>query len=352
MFCLCSKAPQLIAHRSIHIRLLNLRDGSPHSAPASNVITWELPSGEGLILGNDPAITRSRIAVYLVYWDEDDGIVCRMVVWNWKTGEQVRFRDLSAHTLLNSPQVLDLSSMDRSESITNGTQAIFLDEFCVAAIPSRSAITELTMFNTLVPQDHPGYMRRLAFPFHHKHADMHLDHDRDLGTPNDDEGLLPDPAQAVLVIDLWSDREPRVLIVVRTQVLVEQVYSMRADSPVPWDEWGRDAVVIEVQNDGDHTMFTFVHGAQVTIGRAFSPLALGAYDVRTFDFSQRGRYSLPFQGGPDAERRVLFEDGVNVKFEPDDGIGPWGGLKPLSDGSLVHLVSQSSHPLHRKGCSQ
>jgi len=292
------------------------------------------------MLHRDPAITHSRIMVHCIYRDDDEGTVSKLIVWNWKTGELVRFRDLSAHTSLNLPQVLDLSSM----GITRGTRAIFLDEFCVAVILGRSAITELAVFNTLVPQDHPGYLQRLAFPLEfrrHKRANVHLDHDRDLGTPSDDEGLLPDPAQAVLVIDLWGDGEPHVLFVVRTQALVEQVHSVRTDSPVPWDEWGRDAVVIEVQNDDSHSIFAFVHSAQVKIARWSG--VLGRYDVRTFDFSQRGRSSLPLRGGADAERRVLFEAGVNLKFGSDDGSSPWGELKPLSDGSLFDLVSRLTH---------
>ena len=185
------------------------------------------------------------------------------------------------------------------------------------------------------------FLQRLAFPleFHGMCANMHIDLGRDLGTPNKDEVLLPDPAQAVLVMDIWADRELRILLVVRTQVLVKQTYSVRAGSPVPWDEWGRDAMAIEVQNDGGHRMLTFVHGAQVMIARASSLRGLGNYDVRTFGFSQRGRKSLPIRGEADAERRVLFEAGVNLKFEPDDGIGPQGELKPLSDGSLICLVS-------------
>ena len=199
------------------------------------------------------------------------------------------------------------------------------------------------MFDTLVPQDHPGYVRRLAFPleFRHKRANIHVDCDRDLGTPNKDEGLLPDPAQVVLGIDLWRDNEPRVLLVVRTQVLVEQVYSVHADSGVPWDEWGRDTVAIQVQEDSGQRPFIFFHGVRVVIVQpSFLHRGLSDYHVRTFDFSRCGRSSLPLWGGADGTtRRALFDEGTNLRPEPDIDIDLWDELQSLSDGSLIHLVS-------------
>jgi len=205
-----------------------------------------------------------------------------------------------------------------------------------------SAIIELAVFNTLVPQGHPGYMRRLVFPleFRNKWANMHIDLDRDLGTPNTDEKLLPDPAQVVLVVDLGRLQKQRILLVIRTQVLVEQVHSVRADAPVPWDEWGRDAVAIQVQNDSLFSLFTFVHGAKVMIAQPLSLGGLSNYHVRTFDFSQRGRGSLPLRDGADGTvRRALFEDGENLRFESDNDIGRCGDLRLLGDGSLIRLVS-------------
>jgi len=82
----------------------------------------------------------------------------------------------------------------------------------------------------------------------------------------------------------------------RVQVLVKRVYSVYTDSPVPLDEWGRDAVVTQVQNDSCSRLFTFVHDAQVMVVRALTPHRLCDYDVRTFDFSQRGR-AVPFHFG-------------------------------------------------------
>ena len=59
------------------------------------------------------------------------------------------------------------------------------------------------MFNTLIRQDHPGNLRRFGFPseFRNWRAKIFVDHDRDLGTPNRDEALIADPAQAVIAME-------------------------------------------------------------------------------------------------------------------------------------------------------
>ena len=219
----------------------------------------------------------------------------------------------------------------------------------MAVIPDKSAIAELAMFNTLVPQGHPGYLLRLMLSpeFHGKRANIHVDHDLDLGTlSNRDEVLLLDPAQAVLVIELGRRLEYLVLLVVRTQALIEKTYSAHADLSVPWDKWGRDAVAISVLNNNGRKLSTFVHGAQVMVVRTSILDLRGGYHVRTFDFSWRGRGSMPLRGATDGMgRMMLFEDGVGLRFEPDYSIGPWDVPQLSNDGNLIHLVSYISQPV-------
>ena len=104
-------------------------------------------------------------------------------------------------------------------------------------------------------------------------------------------------------------------------------------------------MAIQVQNDGGFRLFTFVHDAQVMVVRALSPHGLCDCDVRTFDFSQRGRSSLPLRGGAGGtQRKALYEDGVDLEgFEPDGSINPWYPLQSLSDGRLFHMVSFLAH---------
>jgi len=69
----------------------------------------------------------------------------------------------------------------------------------------------------------------------------------------------------------------------------------------------------------------------------------GDWGVQTFDFSRRGRSSLPLWGGGGGEiERMGIGDCCDPIFEKRDDMDPWD-LKSLSDGSLFYLVSNFSH---------
>lgn len=61
--------------------------------------------------------------------------------------------------------------------VTRYTEIVFLDEFRMAVLPDRSGITELIVFNTLIPQGSPGNLQRLRLPrrFYGLFADIHVD---------------------------------------------------------------------------------------------------------------------------------------------------------------------------------
>ena len=243
--------------------------------------------------------------------------------------------------------MLEFSSTDESGLLKGNNLTTFLNEFRVAVIPNMSAATELAVFDTLVPRDRPGYLKRLEFPPEFRDKPVKIRVDGHFGTPNKDEVFLADPAQAVVVIEFGGGRKPPDLLVVPMRVLIEQTHSEHAGSRVPWDEWGRDAVVIE-PNDDNYRLSTIVHGAQVMIVCASLPYAFGqpqrgGFRVYTFDFSQRGRSSLPLHSGIDGIRRVLLlEGGTDVRFESDDDMNRWDRLRSLRDGSLFHMVSRPS----------
>lgn len=298
-------------------------------------------------MANDAmAITGSRVMVYTSYLDEDipsQGVVWRVAVWDWKTGDSASLPRLDQSYSTNPAQVLDLKSTDRSALVGWNTQINFLDEFRVVILVNKSDVTELFVFNTLVPQDHPGNLRRLELPqqFHHTAAKICVDRDRSLGT----QPLIPDPAQAVLVVELENSWDARVFLVVRTHALIEQTCSTFADPCVPWDEWGRDVMVMEGSMHGGNP-HTFVHGAQIVVARVYGtggqqcPIQYH-YTVQTFDFSRRGRSFLPRWGerGGGAEGNVRFGHEGCARFGPGDGMRPLDDLRSLSDGSLLYLVS-------------
>ena len=195
LFVQSLSARRLTARSFIRIHLLNLQDGSPYYPIPSNPITWELPCRAYLMANDAMAITGSRVMVYTSYLDEDipsQGVVWRVAVWDWKTGDSASLPRLDQSYSTNPAQVLDLKSTDRSALVGWNTQINFLDEFRVVILVNKSDVTELFVFNTLVPQDHPGNLRRLELPqqFHHTAAKICVDRDRSLGT----QPLIPDPA--------------------------------------------------------------------------------------------------------------------------------------------------------------
>jgi len=67
------------------------------------------------------------------------------------------------------------------------------------------------------------------------------------------------------------------------------------------------------------------------------------WGIQMFDFSRRGRGSLPLWGGRggEIEGNTRSEDFYDVEFEPLDGMNSWD-LKFLGGGSLFYLVSYFS----------
>jgi len=268
-------------------------------------------------------------------------------VWIWKTGDLVRFYGSKGYALLNlSLQILNHLSTDRGEvNISGASNVFFLDEFRLAVTPFGPNITGLVVFNTLISQGYPGYFQQLEFPpgFSSRNVRIRLDRDRHLGIQNRHMTLVADPAQAVLVVGLRNTRAPPVLLIIQMQVSIQQVCSVRADLCVPWGEWSRGAVAIEVRARASYVPSTFVHGAQVMVLR--DVVVRGRHEVHTPDFSQRS--TLPLQRGAGvAERRVFFEDGAKPKFQSGNPDARKAGFLSLNDGSLFYLAS--CFPFHRK----
>jgi hypothetical protein len=203
-------------------------------------------------------------------------------------------------------------------------------------------VPELVVFNTFFPQDDPSNSRRFSIPSepHDWDVCIHVDCDRHLGTPNMDDPLIADPAQAILVVELAGSRDPSVLVVVRTQALIEYACSPHADFDVPWDVWGKGAVVMEIPNHGN-SISTFVHGTKVVM-QVSADVQPGSERIHTFDFSRWGCGSLRRlnEGGGGTEREALFKDGRSFEFEGSEGTSPWASLESLGDGSLFYPVSR------------
>lgn len=286
-------------------------------------------------------ITGSRIVAYLSHANYGSTIVT-VLAWDRKTGDLVRILWLgSGHIFLNSPlQILDLPTMDLMGSGAAGV--IFLDEFrlMLTTRDSGTGSLQFIVFNTLIPQDRPMSSRRLDLPPQYdsdRSALIYVDQDRSLGKLNRDGPVITDPTQAILVVKLTKLYHGDVLLVVRIQPLIERVCSTGTGANIPWDEWGRDAVIMEnpVLRYG---LDVHVHGTHlVLLEMPYQFVQRGCPRIRTFDFGRRGRSVLPLldkSGG--AERKALFSDGGEFVLEAT-GVGvttPWGGTGSHRNGSF------------------
>lgn len=324
-------------------------DGSPCRVPPSNVIAWALPPGaEGTSI-EDLVVTGSRIMMYIYLRDESqpgDVRVWRMVIWDWITGNLVRSLELLSRCAHVFPQVFDRSSVDGSGLIGWNCQAAFLDEFRILVVfwNNFPHAPELFVFNTLLPQDHPRHLRRFRLPPKHnqRSVHVHLDRDRSLGTVDRDGPLLVDPSQAILIMDLSpTNREPHAFLILRMQDLIEHSCSMRTEVQIPWDEWGKGAVVVEIPIDSTY-LSTIVHGARLLAIRNTHHGPEEHHRIHIFDFSRRASTALPLSDGSDGgmERRVMFKGGRSCLFEGGGGMSMWG-LQSLGDSVMFYKVSIS-----------
>jgi len=138
----------------------------------------------------------------------------------------------------------------------------------------------------------------------------------------------------VEIIRLW------LLIIVRIQALMEHVCSTRAGVEIPWDEWGRGAVTMKTPQ-ASYDSPICVHGTRLMVVKTPSWHGLSDYNrVRTFDFGRRGCGALPFlDEGDGAERRAVFEDGLELTLDESGDVAWWGGMRSLGDGNLFRPVS-------------
>ena len=226
-------------------------------------------------------------------------------------------------------------------------RVFFLDEFRVV-VPALSLTNdplELIVFNTLLPQGHPRNSRRFRLPSgrHGGHpAFVYVDPDRYLGTPDRDVPLITDPTQTILVVQVLRPVElKRALLVVQIQDLMKYVLSTHTDVCIPWDEWGRGAVTMEIPV---HNPFSVnVHGIHVLLLHS-EWQARTTYAIRSYDFSRHGCGALPFRDeGGRVGRSASFWNERGFTFQvAEENTSSQSGMKSLGDGTFL-LVSHFTH---------
>jgi len=217
---------------------------------------------------------------------------------------------------LISPQVFCLSAVRWPP----GSHVFFLDEFRTVVPVSYMGINpcELIVFDTFIPQGHPRSSRRFGLPPQYRDAytRIHADEERYLGALDRDVPFITDPTQAIVAVEL-SGRGYHVLLIVRTQVLIEYVCSRRANDHVPWDEWGRRVVIMKIPLIRSRPSI-YVRGTHVAVlGTRSRDTVMNDYFVRTFDFGRRGCCALSLRDG--VVCGAWSEDGNGLIFEVAGG---------------------------------
>jgi len=154
--------------------------------------------------------------------------------------------DLSGCASLTLPLQLLGSSIANKGDV----RATFLDEFrTTVPVPDRTGNAQFILYNTLLLQNHPGSFRRFCFPQKYRSwfPLTNTDYDMPPGTVDRDGPLVTDPTQAALLVKLLGrEGADRVLFIFRTQALVDHACSTSADTDIPWDEWGRGTMTMEI----------------------------------------------------------------------------------------------------------
>ena len=199
------------------------------------------------------------------------------------------------------------------------------------------------LFNTLVSQDDSRSLRRFRVPQRYRNwfPSVIIDRGMPLGTLNQDEPLIVDPAQAFIVIELFRGEVSTLAsIVLRTQALIRHSCSMSTDTHIPWEEWGKDAMIIEIPTL--HLKF-YVQGTQMIEAKMRRVPGGGMEHIclRTFDFSKRGCSTLRSEGCEvvpaawyENGRDLFLEGRGNVEEQEFDSLG---------NGTFCYLVSFFCH---------
>jgi hypothetical protein len=201
------------------------------------------------------------------------------------------------------------------------------------------AHNELVLFDTALPQDHPRNLRRVCLPLVYRDWVPFVD-DRETpwGALEKHRSLIIDPTQAIRVVHFrHGDRHRYVKLAFRTQALIEQACSPSTDRDIPWDEWGRGSVVLDVPISG--VLSVLAQGARViTMEHCTVPGShRSQFRFRTFDFSLRACGTLSDIGeGSESVRVARHEDGRDLLLGGSEDLG----VDSMGDGIFFYPVSR------------
>ena len=211
----------------------------------------------------------------------------------------------------------------------------------VATCATSTNAPELTVSDTHLLHNDPMISRRFSLPprYHDKDHLMFVDQDR----LDSDGPLIADPTQAILVVEFSKIGHESILLVVRINTLIEHVCSTRTDVHLPWDEWGRNAVIMEDLPFGSGFPF-YVHGTHLVMVLTV-PCRRGLMEchrARTFDFGRRRCGAMPFWDEEDGgtERKASFFVGSGFVFEVAEAgnVALLGSMRSLGNGNFFQVI--------------
>lgn len=236
----------------------------------------------------------------------------------------------------------------------------FLDEFRLLTSTGQPTIHDdelsLVVFDTSLPQRSPDSWRRLniAPKYHHEYVKypsawevlIHTDGNRPLGKGSCDGPFIVDPTQSVVAMvliyhEVGDFPGGEVVLVVPAAALVRRMSPTPSGSHIPWDDWKRDVMVVDIPRHVSHVR-TFVHGTRVLL---MTYSGTERYSVQAYDFSRWGCRALVRVGYGEMERMVM-PNPEKVLFPR---VLSHGGdnIRALGDGLVICAVGGSQNPLKR-----
>ena len=295
-------------------------------------------------------------------------VVKILIVWNWRTGDVVRVIDLHLIPTLTTPllQVLKRSCVEDSFLSYPYSEFTFLDEFRLLTSTGLHTMDvhelDLIVFDTSIPQQSQYSWRRFNIaPMHNDRyarspwawgAWIYTDGDRSRGEGSRGEPLVVDPTQSVVVLVLYHHEcgyitGGEVILVIRAATLVGYMSSTRNELFIPWDDWKRDAMVVEVPHYGISYVRTFVLGSHVLLVTYNWRDNGGRYRVQAYDFSRWGCRTLVRVGDGEKERMVM-PNPEKIWFPRENSNG-LENMRALGDCLVSCAVSDSQELQRRKG---
>jgi hypothetical protein len=184
--------------------------------------------------------------------------------------------------------VLDHSSDDPDigSAISNITTMRFLEGSWLLVLSHRSYVSQLLVFNTLLPQQDPRSWRILGLPtLFGPYPDYHIFTQCEK-LPTDYPEFSVDPAQRIFVLVCHLERA----FAVPVESLIRHMHHERASPWMSWNEWGEDAIDVHLPPD-TRTVQLYDTKVLSLCNSGYSEI----WDVLTYDLRKSGHRDIQVQ---------------------------------------------------------